>query len=87
MNNFKVNDMVQHFKRETLDETEYATNKYLYIIEGFAKHTETDEDMVVYRALYAPYTLYVRPMSLFCSKVDKVKYPDIKQEYRFIVLD
>ena len=39
--------------------------------------------MVVYRALYDDFKIYVRPYDLFVSKVDKNKYPDINQEYRF----
>ncbi len=30
---------------------------------------------------------YVRPYEMFASKVDKVKYPNVKQEYRFQLQD
>ena len=39
--------------------------------------------MVVYRQLYGEQELYVRPLEMFTSKVDKEKYPEIEQEYRF----
>jgi hypothetical protein len=55
----------------------------LYFVEDIAEHTETGESMVIYRALYAEHKLYARPLSMFASKVDKVKYPNVKQEYRF----
>ena len=38
---------------------------------------------MVYRALYGERGVWVRPMGMFFSPVDKVKYPDVKQVYRF----
>lgn len=38
---------------------------------------------MVYRALYGDTKTYIRPYDMFVSKVDTVKYPDVKQEYRF----
>ena len=76
-------DIVQHFKRETLSEKDKEKNLYLYKIIGIAKHAETEESMVVYQALYGDFTMYARPYDMFFGKVDKEKYPDIKQVYRF----
>lgn len=55
----------------------------LYLVEGVAYHSETKEKMVLYRALYGSGLRYVRPLDMFTSKVDKVKYPNANQEYRF----
>ena len=55
---------------------------YYYVLD-VATHSETGEKLVVYQKLYDGRDLYVRPLEMFCSDVDKVKYPDVKQEKRF----
>ena len=75
----KSGDIVQHFKRTD----DMQANEYLYRIIAEAKHTETNEYMVVYQAMYGDFQTYARPMAMFLSPVDKEKYPDAKQEFRF----
>lgn len=55
----------------------------LYLVEDIVLHSETKEKLVLYRALYGKGLRYVRPYEMFASKVDKIKYPTIEQEYRF----
>lgn len=78
--NFHVGDFVQHFKREGADQ---SSNEYLYRIVAFAQHTETREKLVVYQGLYPPFKTCARPYEMFISEVDRGKYPDAKQKYRF----
>jgi hypothetical protein len=41
-----------------------------YKLIGFAKHSETLEDMVVYQALYGEKGLWVRPLSMWNEIVE-----------------
>jgi len=41
-----------------------------YQVLGVAKHSETEEDLVVYRALYGEWGLWVRPLEMFSEKVE-----------------
>lgn len=54
-----------------------------YIVLDVALHTETEEVLVIYKNFDSPDLLYARPIKMFLSKVDKEKYPDVEQEYRF----
>ena len=54
-----------------------------YEVVGVAKHSETLEPMVVYRALYGTRETWVRPYAMFMEEVDGEKYPQVRQRFRF----
>lgn len=68
-------DTVRHFKGN------------LYELLCFARCSETQEELVVYRALYGERGVWVRPKAMFFSEVDHGKYPDCAQHWRFERVD
>jgi hypothetical protein len=52
-----------------------------YEVLGVAKHSETEEDLVVYRPLYGKGELWVRPLQMFVEKVVKEEGEVARFEY------
>ena len=71
MQELKIHRVYRHF-----------TGDY-YLVEDVARHSETDEEMVVYRKLYGDGGLWVRPKQMFLEEVDRAKHPEASQRYRF----
>lgn len=59
----------------------------LYQILTLATDSENGSPVVVYQAMYGDFKVYVRPLDMFMSRVDKEKYPDITCEMRFERVD
>ena len=75
MNELKINGIYKHFKGD------------YYLVKGIVIHSESKEEMVLYRALYEECLRYVRPKDMFLSEVDHEKYPTVAQKYRFELQD
>ena len=54
-----------------------------YLVEAIATHSETLEKMVIYRQLYGKGEMFARPYDMFAEELDRAKYPNAKQKYRF----
>ena len=59
----------------------------LYKVIDIVKDSESDGEIVIYEAQYGDHTRWARPYDMFISKVDKDKYPEVKQTYRFQQID
>lgn len=75
MRRVKIHGIYRHFKGN------------LYIVEDVAKDSETLKEKVVYRRLYSDNSLWVRDLDMFLSEVDHEKYPNVRQKYRFQLMN
>ena len=76
MRKIKIGNVYKHFK-----------NKY-YIVLDIVNDCESNNDeeykkIIIYKALYGDFLTWARPYEMFASEVDRDKYPDVKQKYRF----
>ena len=70
MNKLKIKGIYRHYKGD------------LYLVEDIIYHSETNEKMVAYRALYGDGKLWCRPYKMFFDVVNKNN-----QKYRFELQD
>jgi len=53
-----------------------------YEVFAVARHSETEEELVVYRLMYGDFSYWVRPLAMFieCIVIDEIEQP----RFRFI---
>lgn len=74
MNKLVIHGIYRHYKGD------------YYIVEDVVHHSETDEELVVYRGLYDNGKMHcARPKDMFLSEIDPTKIPEglPAQKYRF----
>ncbi len=77
MNKLVIHGIYRHYKGD------------YYIVEDVATHSETGEELVIYRGLYdgdkfGTQHLCARPKAMFLEEIDPSSYPGTKnQKYRF----
>lgn len=71
MQELQIGRVYRHFKGD------------YYLVEGLAHDSESGVPCVIYCKLYGDSGLWVRPLEMFLSRVDREKYPEVRQEYRF----
>ena len=75
MREIKIHGIYKHFKGD------------YYLVEELAKDSKTLEDVVIYRKLYEDGTCFVRPLTDFIGEVNHDKYPNVKQKYKFELIE
>jgi len=80
MREIKIGKIYKHFKGN------------LYIVLDIVNDSESNNEVeykkiVIYRALYGDNLKWARSYDMFNSEVDREKYPEIKQKYRFEEVD
>ena len=73
----KIDHVYRHFKGHT-----YKVIAIAYDSEKYNEKDPSKSKMVVYKNIEND-EVWVRPYDMFNSLVDKNKYPDVKQKYRF----
>lgn len=75
MEELKLNRVYRHYKGDE------------YLVLDVAKHSETGEELVVYRALYGEGRLWARPLAMFFDELEEEKVSKYGQRRRFQLVE
>lgn len=79
----EVHSIVRHFKKVLFDA---PSRMFLYEVVAYAVNATNDKECVIYRSLDDDTKIYTRDLDDFNGLVDKQKYPNSEQEYKFVVV-
>lgn len=74
----KIGNIYKHFKGHI-----YRVIELAYDSENYNEENPEESKMVVYQNVEDKSKCWVRPYQMFNSLVDKEKYPNVEQKYRF----
>jgi len=80
MREIKIGKKYRHFKNK-----EYKVLDIVYDSES--NNDKEIKKIVIYQALYGDGLKWARPYDMFNSEVDRKKYPEVEQKYRFEEID
>ena len=85
MSDLRMNSKItaQYYKEKMVGKRYRHFKGGIYIVTDIAVHSESASLIVVYKSFDEPSLTWARPLSMFLSEVDRNKYPDVDQEYRF----
>ena len=59
----------------------------MYQVIDVAFDSETLEEVVIYKRVQGDGSLWIRKKDMFLSEVDRNKYPNVEQKYRFELVE
>ena len=84
MNEREKSQINANMHRQNMVEKKYRHFKGgIYRVVDIAVHSENAEMLVIYKSVDDESKVWARPLEMFISEVDHLKYPEVKQKYRF----
>ena len=75
--------LANEYKEELVGKRYKHFKGNIYVVDNVAVDSETAQIVVIYHSESDESLVWSRPVEMFTSDVDKVKYPDVKQKLRF----
>ena len=85
MSNLRMHsqELAQEYKEKMVGKRYRHFKGGIYIVTDIAVHSESASLMVIYKSFDNPSLTWARPLTMFESEVDRRKYPNVEQKYRF----
>lgn len=83
VDNLKNEEVKDNYIQARHTETENSIWLFGNKKEHIHSKIDCEDILVIYRPLYGANETYARPLHMFTGKVDNIKYPKVKQKFRF----